>query len=923
MNRPDPAGLFRLDSRHIINFSIAVLSALVVALAVRTGWHSLLNYKQAKTVQLAYAAANDFVAVAADRELERTYGSALLGGIRGAASLRAKVALVRSQGDQAWQLAMRRARLLALNSQGQTELLEPVAQAESSDAALHATRVRLDACAGGGECRLDDATWQHVVSKALDDLDAAREAVLLNLDAQGQPIRVYAALYGPAWVVAEYVRRQRSIMAFYLSARTPLPQAVPMELGAERGVADRAIEELREYRQLRDVDIRIRVAIDAVDRSVTADFEPLTAAVLSGELQLDGPAWLARTQPSVAAVGGLSGAIDSALSELAARAMRASRDDMYFNGLLILLACAVAALGTTKVRQAANALFQQKELAEVTIRSIGDAVITTDACGRVEYVNPAAEQMTGWRDSEAKGLPLAQVFNVVNGFTLEPQASPIEACLRENRVVSLDNNTVLIRRDGARLYIEDSAAPIRNRAGQLIGGVLVFYDAAEVHQAGHLIAYRATHDPLSGLINRREFEHRLAALLARGRDDESQHALLYLDVDQFKVVNDTCGHLAGDQLLREISQILNERKRENDVLARLGGDEFGLVVRRCTLQQACEIGEQLRAAISAHRFEWQGLQFNPNISIGLVHFSLDAGPPAALMSHADAACHLAKERGRDRLQVYDVSDREIARHFGAMHWVARLTEALDEDRFVLYCQPVVASDRRRAPHAEVLVRMLDTDGTLCLPSQFIPPAERYGLMSRLDRWIVRRALAAVAEAYGQGWGDRIGVLSINLSGATLNDPLAARFLREEIARSGVAPQALCFEITETAAVSSLAETAALINSLRQIGCTFALDDFGRGMSSFMYLKELRVDYLKIDGEFVRNMVDDPVSRAMVQAIHALGRAMNIATIAEWVETPTLRHLIETLGIDYMQGYEFGKPEPLTLYLERHGRAMSA
>jgi diguanylate cyclase (GGDEF)-like protein/PAS domain S-box-containing protein len=924
MNRSDPDGLFRLDSRHVINFSIAVLSALVVALAVRTGWHSLLNFKQAKTVQLAYAAASDFVAVAGDRELERTYGSALLGGIRGEPSLRAKVALVRSQGDQAWQRAMRRARLVALYSRGQTELLERLAQAESSDAALHATRVRLDACAGGGDCRLDAASWQHVVSKALDDLDAAREAVLLNLDAQGQPIRFYAALCGPAWVVAEYVRRQRSIMAFYLSARTPLPQAVPMELAAERGVTDRAIEELREYRQLRDVDIRIRVAIDAVDHSVTTDFEPLTAAVLSGGLQLDGPGWLARTQPSVVAIAGLSGAIDSVLSQLAARAMRASRNDMYFNGLLILLACAVAALGTTKVRQAANALFQQKELAEVTIRSIGDAVITTDASGRVEYVNPAAEQMTGWRDSEAKGLPVAQVFNVVNGFTLEPQASPIEACLRENRVVSLDNNTVLIRRDGARLYIEDSAAPIRNRAGQLIGGVLVFYDAAEVHQAGHLIAYRASHDPLSGLINRREFEHRLAALLAPGRDDASQHALLYLDLDQFKVVNDTCGHLAGDQLLREVSQLLNERKRENDVLARLGGDEFGLIVHRCSLQQACAIGEQLRAAISEHRFEWQGLQFNPHISIGLVPFSLDAGPPVALMSHADAACHLAKERGRDRLQVYDVSDREIARHFGAMHWVARLTEALDADRFVLYCQPVVASNGRRAvPRAEVLVRMLDSDGTLCLPSQFIPPAERYGLMSRLDRWIVRRALAAVAEANGRGWGDRIGVLSINLSGATLSDPLAARFLREEISRSGVAPHALCFEITETAAVSSLVETSALINLLRQIGCTFALDDFGRGMSSFMYLKELRVDYLKIDGEFVRNMVDDPVSRAMVQAIHALGQAMNIATIAEWVETPTLRHLIETLGIDYMQGYELGKPEPLAVYLERHGRAMSA
>jgi len=919
MNRPDSGGFLRLDSRHVINLAIIALSTLVVVLAARTGWHSLVNFEQAKNVQLAYAAADDFVVAAGDRELERTYGGALLGGGRGAPVLRARLTLLRSQGDQAWLRATQRARMLARGSQVPTDLLHQLAQADASDAALRAARLRLDACVDGRGCHLDDAEWQRVIDVTLAHLDAAREAVLLNLDSQAQPIRLYAALCDSVWVVAEYVRSQRSILAFYLSARTPVPPAVLTELAAERGVADRAMQELRVYRQLRDLDDRIGAAIDAADRSVTAGFEPLIAMILTDRLQLDGETWLARTQPSVAAIDGLSGTVDLVLSELAARAMRSSRADMYLNGLLIVLACVVAALGMTKVRQAANALFHQKELAEVTIRSIGDAVITTDSLGRVEYVNPAAEQMTGWGNSEAKGLPLSRVFNVVNGFTLETQASPIEACLRENRVVSLDNNTILIRKDGARLYIEDSAAPIRDRAGQLIGAVLVFYDAAQVHQAAHLMAYRASHDPLSGLINRREFEHRLAALLAPHRDDTSQHALLYLDLDQFKVVNDTCGHLAGDQLLREVSRILNELKRESDVLARLGGDEFGLLIRGCPLEQAREIGEKLRAAIADYRFEWQGRQFSPHVSIGLVPFSLDAGPPAALMSHADAACHLAKERGRDRLQVYDASDREIALHFGAMHWVARLTEALDEDRFVLYCQPVVPCDARRARHAEVMVRMLDTDGTLCLPSEFIPPAERYGLMPRLDRWIVRRALAAVAEAYGRGWGGRIGVLSINLSGATLSDPAAARFLREEISRAGVAPQALCFEITETAAVSSLTEASALIDSLRQIGCTFALDDFGRGMSSFMYLKQLRVDYLKIDGEFVRNMVDDPVSCAMVQAIHALGQAMNISTIAEWVETPTLRRRIETLGIDYMQGYELGRPEPLSQYLERCGR----
>jgi diguanylate cyclase (GGDEF)-like protein/PAS domain S-box-containing protein len=909
-------GRVRPDARRVINVCIVVLSALVCLLAVRTGWSSLLEYQEAREVAQVNAAADDFTAAAGYRELERTYGSALLGEVRRDPDMVRALELARQRGDSIWQRAMSRARALTGRSSIGVDLLARLASAESSFQALSGARKRLETCIEGQGCTLQDAAWQQAVSRAIEDSAAVRDAVFFGLDTALRPGRLYGALKRAAWVAGEYTRRQQGLLAFYLSAGRALTPDARAELESERAVAGHAQRELRVFARLHHLDSRARAAIESVDRSLTGSFVPLTSAVLSGRAQPDGRAWLAQTAPTIAALDNLSATLDRIVSDFAAATMRASRDEMLANALLVLLACAIAGLSVTKVRQTANALFHQKELAEVTIRSIGDAVITTDSLGRVEYINPAAEQMTGWRTADAKGLPLEQVFEVVNGVTLEPQTNPIATCLRENRVVSLDNNTLLVRRDGVRRYIEDSAAPIRDPAGQLVGGVLVFYDATEVHQAAHLISYRASHDALTGLINRREFEHRLAALLAPGKDDSSRHALLFLDLDQFMVVNESCGHLAGDHLLREVSRILEEQARGSDVLARLGGDEFGLIARGCTLDEALEIAESLRAAVAGYRFEWQGLYLQPRLSVGLVPFSLDAGAPAALLSQAEAACHLAKERGRDRVHVYDAGDRDIGLRSGAMHWVSRLNEALRQDRFTLYCQPVVCvGDRHGRRHGEVLARMLDGEGRIILASHFVPHAERYGLMPGLDRWVVRNTLAALGPLYAQGRGEEAGVLAINLSGATLNDHSLPQFIRDELRAHGVPPSALCFEITETAAVASLPETSALINSLRRLGCAFSLDDFGRGMSSFMYLKQLPVDYLKIDGEFVRNMKDDPVSRAMVRAIHALGQAMGIATVAECVENPGVRGQLEALGIDYLQGLEVGPPQPLARYLQ--------
>jgi diguanylate cyclase (GGDEF)-like protein/PAS domain S-box-containing protein len=907
-------GLLRPDARRIINLSIAVLSLLVIVLAARTGWRSLLEYQQARQVAQVDAATDDFIMVAGFLELELTYGSALLGGERLDPDRLERLRHARSQGDLIWRRAMERARSIAARSSMSVDIRSRLAGAEASYQSLSSARRRLEACLGAGPCTLDEEAWQQAVSNAIEDYAAAREAVYFSIDTPERPARLYAAVQRSVWTLNEYTRRERGLVAFYLSADRALSAPARTEVASESAVAHEAQENLRVFARLHRLDARVRSAIVEADGSLTQRFTPLVSAVLSGREHPDGRTWLTQTAPTVATLDRLSATLEDVVAGLAAGAMRESRDDMLFNGLFVLLACAVAVLSATKVRQTANSLFHQKELAEVTIRSIGDAVITTDALGRIEYINPAAEQMTGWASSEGRGLPLERVFEVVSGLTLEHQTNPIEICLRENRVVSLENNTVLIGRDGARRYIEDSAAPIRDRTGKLVGGVLVFYDATEVHQAANLISYRATHDSLSGLINRREFEHRLAALLAPARDDSSRHALLFLDIDRFAVVNEACGHLAGDYLLREVSRILAGRTRASDMLARLGGDKFAMIVRNCALDAAVEIAESLRAAVSAYRFEWQGTHFQPHLSAGLLSFGLDAGAPAALLSRAEAACRLAKEKGRDRLQVYDARDRDIESRSGGLHWMSRLEDALAQDRFTLYCQPVVPVAARGRRHGEVLARMLDPEGGLILASHFIPHAERYGLMPRLDRWVVRKALAMLGELYAQGRGEEVGILAVNLSGATLGDRSLSEFIREEMRARGVPASALCFEITETAAISSLPEASALINSLRRLGCAFALDDFGRGMSSFMYLKQLPVDYLKIDGEFVRNMKDDAVSRAMVRAIHALGQAMGIATVAECVESPGVRRQLEELGVDYVQGLEVGAPQPLSRYL---------
>ena len=555
-----------------------------------------------------------------------------------------------------------------------------------------------------------------------------------------------------------------------------------------------------------------------------------------------------------------------------------------------------------------TALLTEKEWLRVTLNSIGDGVITTDTLGNVTYLNPVAETMTGWRTEQASGLPLVTVFQIVNEITGEVAPNPIEQVLLNHRRAGLAQNTMLIQRGGMQFSIEDSASPISDRHGDILGVVLVFHDVTQARRMAAEMSFQATHDALTGLINRREFERRVEFALQTGQLQHKQHTLLYLDLDQFKIVNDTCGHLAGDELLRQLTTLLQEKLRKSDTFARLGGDEFGVLLESCATEPAKTVAEQLRRTVADFHFIWLDKVFPVGVSIGLVTFSNGGISLSDVLRMADAACYAAKEKGRNRIQVYTAADEELARRSGEMGWIARIQKALDESRFVLYSQRIVAlgDDADSSDHYELLLRMVDEDNAIVPPMAFIPAAERYGMMPLLDRWVIQKAFSQYSTRHAPGSN---GTCAINLSGKSICDDGFLTFVLAQFERFNVPPQGICFEITETAAIANLSQAAILIRDLKAIGCRFSLDDFGSGMSSFTYLKHLRVDYLKIDGGFVKDMIEDPIDHAMVASIHHIGHVMGIKTIAEFVESDATMRALREIGVDFAQGYGVEKPRP--------------
>ena len=602
--------------------------------------------------------------------------------------------------------------------------------------------------------------------------------------------------------------------------------------------------------------------------------------------------------------------------EIAVEAMRNGANDYIMKDNLVRLVPAIErelreSRDRADRRRAEEALFQERERALITLHSIGDGVITTDAEGRVDYMNPVAENVTGWSYSEAQGYPLTEVLPLINESTRQPVESPADISLRSGRVVNLSEQCMIINRSGQEFHIEDSAAPIFDRDNSIIGAVLVFHDITRERRMAHQMNWQATHDTLTGLANRDEFADRLANLLAgvSGSEEQREHALLYLDLDQFKVVNDTCGHAAGDELLKQLSQTLRSHVPACASLARLGGDEFGVLLEDVNLAQARETASQLLEAIGNFTFQWEDRRFDVGVSIGLVPIQGDTKSASFVLSAADVACYVAKDSGRNRVHVYEDSDIDLGERHSEMHWVSRIKEALEEDRFVLFRQAITPlQDDEQTPHYELLIRLRDKDGSIVPPGAFIPAAERYNLMNAVDRWVIDAAFRHLSTA--QQRGDN-GIYSLNLSGNSLNDEDLPNYIQQKITEYRIKTGQLCFEITETAAVFNLDKASHMILSLKKLGCRFSLDDFGSGLSSFGYLKNLPVDFLKIDGSFVKDMNTNPMNRAIVEAIHQVGHTLSIRTIAEFVKNQDIVNLLRDIGVDFAQGYHFSKPEPLT------------
>ncbi|MDT3717604.1 EAL domain-containing protein [Pseudomonas soli] len=559
----------------------------------------------------------------------------------------------------------------------------------------------------------------------------------------------------------------------------------------------------------------------------------------------------------------------------------------------------------------ASALQEEKERAQITLESIGDAVITADVDGCISYMNPAAEQLTHWQAMQAQGLPLAALFSLLDENAEGDSLTLVEQVLSGSLKGGAEHARLIQRLDGSTVSVNLVGSPILTE-GQVSGIVVVLHDMTQERQYIANLSWQATHDALTGLANRREFEYRLEQALNALARQAGRHSLMFLDLDQFKLVNDTCGHAAGDELLRHICAVLQSGLREGDTLARLGGDEFGVLLENCPPEQAERIAEQLRQAVQSLHFVWKGRPFVTTVSIGLVHIAQVPSTLEASLRAADMACYMAKEKGRNRVQVYHADDSELSMRFGEMAWIQRLHVALEENRFCLYAQEIAPLHPHDGlGHIEILLRLHDESGRTILPDSFIPAAERYGLMTALDRWVVRSVFQVIRQCLDEGREGPLAMCAINLSGSSIGDDKFLEYLQRLFGEYDIPPRLICFEITETSAIANLGSAIRFINELKGLGCKFSLDDFCAGMSSFAYLKHLPVDFLKIDGSFVKDMLDDPINRAMVEVINHIGHVMGKRTIAEFVETPLIEQALQEIGVDYAQGYLIERPQVFT------------
>lgn len=546
----------------------------------------------------------------------------------------------------------------------------------------------------------------------------------------------------------------------------------------------------------------------------------------------------------------------------------------------------------------------EHERTRVTLRSIGDAVITTNRFGLVEYLNPVAESLTGWRCIEAIGQPVDQVFRIVHQHSHAGVGNPVARCLAEGAITGATADALLIARHGAEYAVEDSAAPIFGADRLVSGAVMVFRDVTPQRKLHQEAEHRSRHDHLTGLPNRREFEHLLEQLFVSARSEDVEHALCFIDLDRFKAVNDSCGHAAGDLLLKKVSDLLRQCVRATDKVARLGGDEFAVLLQHCDLATARQIAQDICDHMADMRFLFDGKQFDIGASIGVVVLDGSWSSTSQVQQAADQACFAAKAAGRGQVQVGIGSGQPGAAPEAPMPWSIVLQQALDNDRFVLFVQPVVGLDDGSGQHVEVLLRLQDDNGALILPGAYLPAAERCGLAVSIDRWVLARTCRWLASASGQA----VASVAINISGASVVDPDFHQFVAGTL--DGMPAGKLFFEISESVAIEHPVQSQVFFDAMHRAGAQLGLDDVGRGLTSMAYLKRLQVDYLKIDGQVVTSMASDAVNGAMVRSINEIGHLLGMRTVAEGVESEAVLQMLRVMGVDYAQGYHTGKPQPI-------------
>lgn len=559
-------------------------------------------------------------------------------------------------------------------------------------------------------------------------------------------------------------------------------------------------------------------------------------------------------------------------------------------------------------------LGRSKLQARITLESIGEGIVTTDRDGVVDYMNEAAEELLGMQRTTAIGKRPAELIALVDESDRESLGDPVAQCLAERKRVSLGRRALLLSRQSDKEFSVDlTASPIRTPSGEIDGCVVSFHDVTEMRGIAREMSYQATHDALTGLINRAEFERRLSSALESARSDGTSCVVSYLDLDRFKLVNDTSGHLAGDNLLREIAALLKRQVRDSDTVARMGGDEFAMLLAGCPIDKARQIADEVCEAVSGHRFSWQDQAFDIGVSVGLVEVGPESMSAETVLNAADSACYIAKQEGRGGHHVYSARDELIAREKGEIQWLQRLQHALTQGGFELHVQPIVSADGQasRGPAAEVLLRLTDAAGSSFTPDQFLAPAMRYQLLGNIDRWVVNRAATLIASGVPRLPNERS--CSVNLSGQAFLDDSFLDYIVDVLDHTGIEPGRICFEISEAEIMANIEHARRFISVLHGVGCQVAMDDFGSGIGSFVKLRSLSLDYVKIDATYTRGLEDDEVSQEMVSALVRLSKQLDFGVIAEQVEDGDTLDLLRRMGVDFVQGYAIERPHPLGVH----------